>query len=154
MVTTDTMKEKQYVRPGFTLMEILIAVMILGLLGALVGPALNNIYKNQQKRACEAMLRGLKKSIQIYKDRVLKYPESLKDLIKKPKDEQAAKRWEGPYAGEEGATEEDVFTDQWGERVKYKLTPGTPNKPYELYSYGPNGKGSPKEEWIDVWKIQ
>jgi general secretion pathway protein G len=143
------MKEKRYVRAGFTLMEILIAVMILGLLGALVGPALNNIYKNQQKRACESGLLGIKKSIQIYKDRVLKYPESLKDLIKKPRDEQAAKRWEGPYLGEDVT---EVPKDPWGEDFKYRLTPGT-NKPYELFSYGPNGKGSLKEEQIDVWNL-
>jgi general secretion pathway protein G len=149
-MTTATMKEKRYARAGFTLMEILIAVMILGLLGALVGPALNNIYKNQQKRACEASLIGLKKSIQIYKDRVLKYPETLKDLIRKPKDEQAAKRWEGPYTGEEGATE--VPKDPWGEDFKYKLTPGTKH-PYDLFSYGPNGKGSPKDEEIHVWDL-
>lgn len=145
--TTVAMREKRYARPGFTLMEILIAVMILGLLGALVGPALNNIYKNQQKRACESSLLGLKKSIQIYKDRVLKYPDSLKDLIKKPRDEQAAKRWEGPYV--EG---DEVPKDPWGEDFKYKLTPGTAH-PYDLFSYGPNGKGSPKEEQIDVWKL-
>jgi len=145
--TTMAMREKRYAHPGFTLMEILIAVMILGLLGALVGPALNNIYKNQQKRACESSLLGLKKSIQIYKDRVLKYPESLKDLIKKPRDEQAAKRWEGPYV--EG---DEVPKDPWGGDFKYKLTPNTKH-PYELYSYGPNEKGSPKEEWIDVWNL-
>lgn len=144
---TTEQKKKRYARAGFTLMEILIAVMILGLLGALVGPALNNIYKNQQKRATEASLKGIQKSIQIYKDRVLKLPESLKDLIKKPRDEQAAKRWEGPYV--EG---DEVPKDSWGEDFKYKVTPGAA-KPYELFSYGPNGKGSPKEEHIDVWNI-
>ena len=142
-----TMREKCYARAGFTLMEILIAVMILGLLGALVGPALNNVYKNQQKRAAESSLLGVKKSIEMYKNRVLKLPESLKDLIKKPRDEQAAKRWEGPYI-----EADEVPQDPWGEPFKYKVTPGT-NKPYELYSYGPNSKGSPKEEWIDVWKL-
>lgn len=148
MAIAAKIKEQRYARAGFTLMEILIAVMILGLLGALVGPALNNIYKNQQKRAAESSLLGLKKSIQIYKDRVLKLPESLKDLIKKPRDEQAAKRWEGPYV--EG---EEVPQDPWGEPFKYKLTPGAKN-PYELFSYGPNGKGSPKDEQISVWTIQ
>ena len=148
--TTLSRKEKLYARAGFTLMEILIAVMIIGLLGALVGPALNNVWKNQQKRGAETSLLGMKKGIQIYKDRILKLPESLKDLIKKPRDEQAAKRWEGPYVGEEGI--EEVPKDPWGEDFKYKLTPGAKH-PYELYSYGPNGKGSPAEEWIIVWNL-
>ena len=151
MTTTTIERDRRYARAGFTLMEILIAVMILGLLGAMVGPALNNIYKNQQKRACESSLLGMKKGIQIYKDRIMKLPTTLKDLIKKPKDEAAAKRWEGPYIGEEGATE--VPKDPWGEDFKYKVIPAGGKHPYELYSYGPNGKGSPKEEQIDVWKI-
>ena len=50
MATMTMEKEKRYARAGFTLMEILIAVMIIGLLGALLAPALNNIYKNQQKK--------------------------------------------------------------------------------------------------------
>lgn len=152
MVTTATIKNQRYARAGFTLMEILIAVMILGLLGTLVVPALNNIYKNQQKNACAASLKNIKKGIDLYKLRVLKYPEALKDLMKKPKDEQAAKRWQGPYLGEEGATEEDVLFDPWGEKFKYQLTPNTKH-PYDLFSYGPNGKGSPKDEHIDVWNI-
>lgn len=151
MVTTITTRDRRYARPGFTLMEILIAVMILGLLGAMIAPALNNIYKNQQKRTAEASLLGMKKGIQIYKDRIMKLPATLKDLIKKPKDEQAAKRWEGPYIGEEGI--EEVPKDPWGEDFKYKITPAPAKHPYELYSYGPNGKGSPKEEQIDVWKV-
>lgn len=140
-------KEKRYARPGFTLMEILIAVMILGLLSALVGPAVMNIYKNQQKRAAKSTLQGFKKGIQMYQMHVGAFPTTLKDLIKKPKDERAMKKWEGPYVGEDLT---EVPEDPWGEKFAYKLTQGGKH-PYELYSYGPNGKGSPKEEHIDVW---
>jgi len=121
-------------RPGFTLMEILIAVMILGLLGAMVGPALNNIYKNQQKRATKGNLMGIKKGLDMYKNNIGQWPATLKDLIKKPREERAAKKWEGPYIGDENTKE--VPEDSWGGK---------------FYSYGPNGKGAPKDEWISVW---
>lgn len=145
MATMTMEKEKRYARPGFTLMEILIAVMILGLLSALVGPAVMNIYKGQQKKAAKLSLGGFKKGITMYQMHVQAWPTTLKDLIKKPKEERAAKKWEGPYI-----EEEEVPEDPWGGKYVYKLTPGAKH-PYELYSYGPNGKGSPKEEWIDAW---
>lgn len=151
MVITARTKEQCHVRAGFTLMEILIAVMILGLLGTLLVPALNNIYKNQQKRACEASLRNMKKGIDLYKQRMLQLPKDLRDLIKRPKDDEK-KRWEGPYVGpDEGATEDDLM-DPWSEKFKYKPTPGAKH-PYDLFSYGPNGKGSPDDEHINVWNI-
>jgi general secretion pathway protein G len=147
MATIAMGKEKRYARPGFTLMEILIAVMILGLLSALVGPAVFSIYKSQQKRAAQSTLQGFKKGIQMYQMHVGGLPATLKDLIKKPKDEKAIKKWEGPYVGEDLT---EVPEDPWNEKFVYKVTPGAKH-PYELYSYGPNGKGSPKEEQISVW---
>src|SRR5260370_780986 len=83
-------KQKRYARPGFTLMEILIAVMILGLLGAMLAPALNSIYKNQQKKAAKGTLSAFKKGISMYQMHVGALPTTLKDLIKKPKEERAA----------------------------------------------------------------
>jgi general secretion pathway protein G len=147
MATIAMKKEKRYIRPGFTLMEILIAVMILGLLSALVVPAVFNIYKGQQKKAAQSSLQGFKKGIQMYQMHVGALPATLKDLIKKPKDEKAIKKWEGPYVGEDLT---EVPEDPWNEKFVYKVTPGAKH-PYELYSYGPNGKGSPKEEQISVW---
>jgi len=148
-MTAMETRDRRYVRAGFTLMEILIAVAIIGLLGAVMGPALNNIYKNQQKKACKATLRAFKDGIASYQRDVLQMPTTLKDLIKKPKEERAAKKWEGPYVGEDLT---EVPEDPWGEKIMYKLTPGGGKHPYELYSYGPKGKGSPKDEWINVWE--
>ncbi len=138
----------RYARAGFTLMEILIAVLIIGLLGAMVGPALNNIYKNQQKSAAATSLKGFKDGISMYQMHIGQLPATLKDLIKKPREERASKKWQGPYIGKEGITE--VPEDPWSNKFVYKITQGGKH-PYDLLSYGPNGKGSPKEEWIDAW---
>jgi general secretion pathway protein G len=140
----------KHARAGFTLMEILIAVMILGLLSAMIGPALFNVYKKQQKNATRGTLRSMKIGIERYQQEVHQLPVTLKDLIKKPKssDERVAKRWDGPYVGKEGDT--DIPEDPWDGKFVYKITQGAKH-PYELYSYGPNGKGSPKDQWISVW---
>lgn len=75
------------------------------------------------------------------------YPARLNDLLKKPADEKIARKWEGPYL-----KAKEVPEDAWGSKYVYKLTPQAEHK-YDLYSYGPNGKGSPKEEWISVWNL-
>lgn len=147
-ITAHNDSRVKHARAGFTLMEILIAVMILGLLGAMVGPALNNVYKNQQKKATKGSILGMKKGIDMFRNDVGQLPAVLKDLIKKPKEERASKKWSGPYVGDETTTE--VPEDSWGGKFMYKVTQGS-KYPYELYSYGPNGKGSPKDEWITVW---
>jgi hypothetical protein len=43
--------------------------------------------------------------------------------------------------------------DAWGEKFYYKVNPAGGTRPYELYSYGPEGKGGPKDEQISVWDL-
>jgi len=140
-----TVTQSRYARAGFSLMEIMIAVMILGLVAAMVGPAAMNAYKNAQKRTAKATMRSFKDAIGMYQMHVGQLPQTLKDLIKKPRDERASKKWEGPYI-----EKEELPEDPWNSPFVYKLTPGA-GHPYELYSRGPNGADAPKEEWISVW---
>ncbi len=130
-------------RDGFTLMEILIAVAIVAIMGVLVGPNIMNRFMGAKRTAAKTSLKGLKDTIQIYYMDNSKYPEKLRDLTKKPA---SAKNWSGPYL-KDGQLPEDP----WGERFQYKF-PGTSKKgPYDLYSYGENSRGAPKDEWISVW---
>jgi hypothetical protein len=88
----------------------------------------------------------MKLQIGLYKQHVGSYPNKITDLIKKPKcDERAAKRWEGPYLESESAPE-----DPWKTKYHYKLNQEGSKHPYELVSYGKEGKGH-KEGYISVW---
>jgi len=138
-------------RAGFSLMELMIVIMIIGLLGGVLAPALNNALKKAKKNTTVATMSTLKKGINQYKNEIGQYPETLKNLISKPKsgDERVTKKWDGPYVGDEGI--EEVPEDAWNNKFHYKVTPPPAKHPYELISYGPNGKGSPKEEWVSVW---
>ena len=69
----------------------------------------------------------------------------LRDLGKKPSDEKTD-ALERPYI-----ESKEEPKDGFGNKFHYAVTPGAEN-PYELYSYGPKGKGAPKKEWIDAWK--
>ena len=143
-----SVKTKRYGREGFSLMEIMIAVMILGLVGAMVGPAMFKYFANAKKTTTTSTLKSVQSAINMYKMEVGQYPSKLTDLVQQPRgDDKNSKKWNGPYMG----TEDNPVLpeDGYGNELKYKLTPGGKH-PYELYSFGEN-ENSPKEEWISVW---
>src|SRR5690606_14831856 len=96
-----TTTQRRIARAGFSLMEIMIAVTILGLVMAMVGPALQNTLKKGKIRTTKSTMRSFKDAISTYQMEVGKLPQTLKDLIKKPREELAAKKWEGPYIEKE-----------------------------------------------------
>ena len=134
-------------RPGFTLIEILIAMAIIGIAGAIIAPNLIRFLARGKDTATKATLSSLQTIIESFKEDTGQYPETLRDLTKKPSNQEVAEKWHGPY------TKQNVQpVDGWGNRIQYKLTAGSEH-PYELYSYGPHGKGAPKSEWIDAWSL-
>lgn len=135
-------------KDGFTLIEILIAVAIVLIMGAVVVPGFLKYRRNAQKTAAQSTIRALETAINQFSVETGQYPTNLKDLVKKPAgDEIVAKKWDGPYI-----KGNDVPADPWNNRYQYNLTPGQEH-PYELYSFGPNGRGAPKSEWISVWEL-
>lgn len=132
-------------RSGYSLMEILLVISIMGVLAAIVGPRLLSLFSTAKVDTTKQSLGNLKRIIEIFYTRHNDYPDSLKDLYKKPTNEDLAKNWVEPYV------EEKALVDAWNHKFQYKKTPDQEH-PYELYSYGPKGKAS-KSERIDVWKL-
>jgi general secretion pathway protein G len=132
-------------RPGFSLMEILIALLIVGIMAAVGGYALQGYLSRAAKTSTKTTLKVLKNAIMLYEADTGRLPASLRDLAKQPRDEKVAKKWEGPYI--QG---DSLPLDGYKKKFIYKPeSDGT--HPYQLYSFGPNGKGAPKSEWISVW---
>ena len=132
-------------RDGFTLIEILIALTIVGILAA-AGFAGMTFYTNWAKRvAVEQTLGNLKVLVDNYERTMGDYPNSLQDLVRPPAG--AEDRWHsfGPY-WDKGPLPKDT----WKRQYKYQLTPGGAHE-YELYSEGdPKQKGKAR---IDVWRL-
>jgi len=147
MTTLLVTQEKNYentvkktLRAGFSLVEIMIVITIIGLLAYFMVPKLFLMVTKARAKTTRLKIGGVKSALLMYKTDTGDYPEKLKDLLKKPADEKAAKKWEGPYLEEESQME-----DSWGEMLKYQKTANG----YDLYSYGPNKKeGSTKDEYI------
>lgn len=135
---------------GMTLIEIIIVVTIIGLFAGLAGPGLFKWITSAKENKTKVRLTGLKSVITQFKEETGQYPSTLLDLVTRPTDPKVAARWRGPYVE---APEKD-FEDGWGNEFVYRKSPaGTGKRPFELYSWGPNGDSSPQEEWVDVWSI-
>jgi len=142
-----TVAKTRDVRDGFTLVEILIAIAIVAIAAVMVGPNLYKYVAGAKETTTKSNLRTLKMAIdQFYLD-IGEHPDRLPDLVRKPKEERLAKKWTASYL-----ESSEVPTDGWGRSYQYKK-PGEEGHPYELYSFGPDGKGAPKAEWISVWKL-
>jgi len=128
---------------GFSLIEISVVILIIGILAATVGPATYRWLVKGRETSTKSSLNSIAQGINAYHAEIGSYPKELKDLVEKPSGT-AGKKWSLPYL-EKGLPE-----DAWNHEFQYKLTPGEEH-PYELYSYGPNGPDAPSEEHISVW---
>jgi len=136
------------VRAGFTLIELMIAITILAIISAIAVPAVMSRLAEAKIGSAKTNLNVLKGAIMQYQLSIGQLPSRLKDLIKAPSDEKIKKKWNSPFIEKEKSLE-----DPWENPYQYKVNPAGAPHQFELYSYGPNGKGSPQEEQIDVWKI-
>jgi len=136
-------------REGFTLIEIMIAVIIVGILAAAVAPLVFGYIKKARITRAKSDLRTIDSAITLFNAGIGQFPSSLKDLIKQPLDEKIRKKWQeasGPFL-----KGNEVPEDPWNNPYVYRPTPGLEH-PYELFTHGPNGPGS-TEGRINVWDL-
>lgn len=127
---------------GFTLLEILVVLVIIGLIASLVGPRLFTQLEGSQVRVAETqikMLRGAVETFRLDMGRLPTIDEGLGVLYAKPADPRAAERWRGPYL------DEAVPLDPWDTPYQYAI-PGRDGQSFALYSLGadkaPGGEGN------------
>ena len=120
---------------GFTLLELLVVLAILGLLIGLVAPRALNLLGSSKEKIAHIDLERLAANLDIYKLDVGTYPttdQGLQALIRRP---QGAERWNGPYLKGDKLPE-----DPWGHPFGYRAPSQRPGHDYDLYSLGPSGQ--------------
>jgi general secretion pathway protein G len=131
-------------KEGFTLIEIIVAIAIVGMLLAGAFGAFRYV-QNAKKSTTRSKLITLGGAIEMYKSTTNQLPSRLEDLIEKPAN---VKHWTGDYV-----TDEEALKDAWGNEFVYRPNPKNPKNPYELYSYGPEGEMGAEKDQIHLKDI-
>lgn len=120
---------------GFTLLELLVVLAILGLLIGLVAPAALRQLGSAKEKIAHQSIERMASVLDIYKLDVGSYPTSdqgLEALLVRP---EGVENWSGPYL-----KGEKVPDDPWGHPFLYRMPSDRPGHDYDLYSLGPTGK--------------
>lgn len=127
-----------YLKKGFSLIELMVVIVILGLLATFLLPKIIN--RPDEARVTKALtdIKTMESALKMYKLDNGIYPtteQGLLALIKKPTSEPLPKNWKkGGYIDSS-----DVPLDPWGNVYIYR-SPGDNERDYEIISYGSDGK--------------
>ena len=138
MKKLQTLKNKhKIIKNFFSLTELMVVLLIIGLVVGLVGPAIFGRFQDAQRKSAKTQLLLFKECAKSYYLDMNEYPRSLNDLKTNPGN---SSNWKGPYIA-------DGFIpkDPWGNEYQYE-SPGRDGRPFDISSYGkdnaPGGEGN------------
>ena len=144
MMNSKFIKMKQH---GFTLIEIMVVVVILGILAAAVVPKIMSRPEQARIEKAKHDIAALESALNIYKLDNYRYPstdQGLESLVNKPSGSPQPRNYKS------GGYIKKLNKDPWGQEYLY-LFPGT-HTDLDLYSLGPDGQ--PSDDDIGNWNIE
>jgi len=135
-------ENRSYAPRGFTLIELIVVVVILGLLAAVVGPQVMNRLGESKARISQLQIEQLGNALALYRFDIGQYPstaEGLQALIEDP----GIENWSGPYL-----EKNNLPKDSWGRDYQYR-SPGDFGD-YDLWSWGADGQEGGEGDNADV----
>jgi len=125
------MKLKKITRreAGFTLLELLVVLAIMGLLAAIIAPQVLKYLGTSRTQTARVQIQNITSALELYKLDVGRYPTQVEGLNALVTDPPTAPGWNGPYLRKESA-----LRDPWGETYLYKV-PGQHGE-VDVYTLG------------------
>lgn len=127
---------------GFTMMELLIVLVIIGLLAALVGPTLYKQISPAKASVASAQIENFMSALDAYFIDTGTFPSNQQGLSALREKPSSVSSWNGPYLKKE------LPKDPWGNPYVYK-SPGR-NGGYEIMSYGSDGAAGGQDDARDI----
>jgi len=127
---------------GFTLLELLVVLVIIGLLAGYVAPRYFSQVGRSEIKITQAQINAFEKALDTYRLDVGRYPtteQGLTVLVTRPQNEP---KWNGPYL------QKAVPLDPWGKPYQYK-SPGDHGE-FDLWSFGKDGQPGGTGEAADI----
>lgn len=140
-------------RQGFTLIEIMVVMVILGILAGLIVPRIMDRPEEARRTKAAIQIQAIEQALKLYKLDNGEYPsteQGLQALVEAPSVGRLAKRWRKEGYLEKGR----VPKDPWGFDFVY-ISPGL-HGDFDLMSYGPDGEPGGEDADADVnnWEIE
>jgi len=128
---------------GFTLVEMMVVIVIIGILAAVVIKQVISHADKAKVEATKAMLSELDQTISLFKLNHNRYPENLEDLVSMPSYVEPGQYPRGGYLKRHPK-------DGWQNKFIYR-TPGTNGQPYDIISLGEDGREGGDGYAEDLW---
>ncbi|MFP4306030.1 MAG: type II secretion system major pseudopilin GspG [Desulfococcaceae bacterium] len=138
---------------GFTLIELMVVIVILGILAGLIVPRIMDRPDEAKQMKARMQIESLETALKLYKLDTGSYPtteQGLQALVEPPQTGNAPDNWKKGGYLEKGR----VPVDPWGNEFVY-LSPGIQNE-YDIVSYGADGapEGEGANQDINSWEIE
>jgi len=131
-ITNSAMRNR-----GFTIIELLIVMAILGMLAVMVAPNLFNQADSARRDAVLSQISSLGSALDAYRLDIGQYPDSLDGLVR---DTSSRSTWNGPYI------RGSLPVDPWGNAYQYESN----GRDYSLMSYGADGRDGGEGDDADI----
>ncbi len=127
---------------GFTLLELLVVMVIIGLLASYVGPRYFSQIGKSEIKAARAQIDAIQKALEQYRMDTGRYPSNEQGLAALNVAPPNEPRWNGPYLAKK------LPSDPWDKPYQYRI-PGR-NGDFDLYSFGKDGRDGGEGEAADI----